>query len=91
MCISGSCLHCTDLFHGCFLNNAALHMASKEPHCMALHGPAGQATVHELAQKTCKWIPNFTDLHSTACKVPIHMYPKPAPLMELNSARRYLH
>ena len=62
----------------------AQHVASKEPHSMALHGPAGRATMHGIAWKTCKWIPNLTDLHGTASKVPVLMDPDLAPLMELN-------
>ena len=58
---------------------------AKNPHCTELHGPAGKATMHGFARKTCKWIPNFTDLHGTAWKVPVHMDPNLALLMELNS------
>ena len=39
---------------------------AKNPHCTGLHGPAGRATMHGLAQKTCKLIPNCTALHGTA-------------------------
>ena len=75
---------CTDgLLHG-----TALHVASKEPHCTALHGPAGKATMHGFARKTCKWIPSFTDLHGTTWKVPVHMDPNLALLMKLNLAQR---
>ena len=58
---------------------------AKSPHCTELHGPAGKATMHGLARTTCKWIPSFTDLHGTAWKVPVHMDPNLALLMEFNS------
>ena len=70
------------------LHSTALHVASKEPHCTALHGPAAEAMMHGFARKTCKWIPNFMGLHGLAWKVPVHMDPNLAALMELNSARR---
>ena len=73
-------------FTAFLLHGTPLHVASKEPHCTALHGPAGKATMHGFARKTCKWIPNFTDLHGTAWKVPVHMDPNLAALMGLNSA-----
>ena len=44
---------------------------ANNPHCTELHRPAGKATMHGFAGKTCKWIPNFTDLHGTAWKVPV--------------------
>ena len=34
---------------------------AKNHHCTELHRPAGRATMHGFARKTCKWIPNFTD------------------------------
>ena len=58
---------------------------AKSPHCTELHGPAGKATMNGFAQKTCKWIPSFTDLHGTAWKVPVHMDLNLALRMELNS------
>ena len=61
---------------------------AKNPHCTELHGPAGKATMHGFARRTCKWIPSFTDLHGTTWKVPVHMDPNLALLMKLNLAQR---
>ena len=82
----GRCLHCTNQFQGLFCCTARHCMwQAKNPRCMEWHGPAGRATMHGFAQKTCNWIPIFTDLHGTAWKVPVHMDPNLALLLELTS------
>ena len=78
------------IYHGLvsrafLLHGKALHVAVKKP---ILHGVARtcvKATAHAYAWITYKWIPNFTDLHGTAWKVLVHIYPTLALLMELNS------
>ena len=77
-------------FTGVFLHGTALHVAIKEPHCTALHRPAGKEVMHGFARNTCNWISRFTYLRGAAWKVPVHMDPSLALVMELNSARRCL-
>ena len=54
------------------MHSTALHVASKETHCTALHGP-GEAMMHRFTRNTSKWIPNFLDSHGTAWQAPAHM------------------
>ena len=50
---------------------------AKNPHCTDL--------LVRICTNNAKWIPNFTNLHGTAWKVPVHMDPNLSLFMELIS------